>query len=106
MTLRGDNSSCKVAPLFAEAMFTKKVDGIIINVASCEVTNLAKCSFLLIDGQHVPPEQAHEFAIKQMESFQGYNGYGYFTLGKPILTGILANFATYLIILIQFKTSE
>ena len=40
------------------------------------------------------------------EEFQGFHGNHYFVLDKPLLTSISANYATYLIILIQFKVSE
>ena len=40
------------------------------------------------------------------EQFQGYHGNGYFTLDKSLLTSVVANFVTYLIILIQFKITE
>ena len=41
-----------------------------------------------------------------MEKFQGFNALNYFTLNKSCLTSILANFMTYLIVLLQFKSSE
>ena len=40
-----------------------------------------------------------------MEKFQGFNALNYFTLNKSCLTSILANFMTYLIVLLQFKSS-
>ena len=44
--------------------------------------------------------------VKGLERFQGYHGNGYFTLGKSLLTSVVANLITYLIILIQFKITE
>ena len=44
--------------------------------------------------------------ILGFEQFQGFHGNGYFTLGKSLLTSVVANFITYLIILIQFKITE
>ena len=35
--------------------------------------------------------------------WENFDGYGFFVLGKPFLTGILANFITYIIVLIQFQ---
>ena len=62
---------------------------------------------VLIEGMRVPKEMAYDFVIGQLEDFHGFDGNGYsILLGKSLLTGILTNFATYLIILIQFKTSE
>ena len=40
-----------------------------------------------------------------MEKFQGFNALNYFTLNKSCLTSIVANFMTYLIVLLQFKSS-
>ena len=44
--------------------------------------------------------------IEKINSFQGFNACGFFTLGKPLLTSIIANFITYMIVLIQFKMAE
>ena len=44
--------------------------------------------------------------VMGLEQFQGYHGNGYFTLDKSLLTSVVANFITYLIILIQFKITE
>ena len=40
-----------------------------------------------------------------MEKFQGFNALNYFTLNKSCLTSIVANFMTYLIVLLQFKST-
>ena len=45
-------------------------------------------------------------ALLKFETWNGFHGNGYFTLGKSLLTAVVANFITYLIILIQFKVSE
>ena len=44
--------------------------------------------------------------LLKFETWNGFHGNGYFTLGKSLLTAVVANFITYLIILIQFKVSE
>ena len=44
--------------------------------------------------------------IDKITSFQGFNACGFFTLGKPLLTSIVANFTTFIIVLIQFKMAE
>ena len=41
--------------------------------------------------------------VEDLEEFQGFDGNGYFTLGKSFFSSIIANFLTYLIILIQTK---
>ena len=41
--------------------------------------------------------------VDDLAEFQGFDGNGYFTLGKAFYSSIIANFLTYLIILIQTK---
>ena len=41
--------------------------------------------------------------IQVLDSFKGFDCCGYFTMGNPLLASIMATFATYSIILIQFK---
>ena len=38
--------------------------------------------------------------------FQGFNANGYFDVNHSLLTGMTANFVTYLVIMIQFDQSE
>ena len=40
---------------------------------------------------------------EKLKNFQGFDGKGYFILGKSFLKNLLAFCATYFIILIQFK---
>lgn len=42
-------------------------------------------------------------AIQLLKAFKGFDCCGFFVLGRPHLTSIIATFATYIIILIQFK---
>ena len=44
--------------------------------------------------------------IEKINSFRGFDACGYFTLGRNHLTSIVANFLTYIILLIQFKMAE
>ena len=44
--------------------------------------------------------------IELLKMFKGFDAYGYFKLGRPLLTTIVANFMTYVIILVQFKFYE
>ena len=60
----------------------------------------------IVSGNVVPIKEAKQILLNNLSQFQGFHGMGYFNLGKPLLTGMLANFATYLIILIQFKVTE
>ena len=42
----------------------------------------------------------------QLDGFKGYNGENYFTVNNSMISGMIANFVTYLIVLIQFKITE
>ena len=44
-------------------------------------------------------------ALQFLDLFQGFDCCGFFTMGRPLLASIGATYATYSIILIQFKTS-
>ena len=44
--------------------------------------------------------------VERMNSFNGFDANGYFTLGKQLLTSIVSNFTTFIIVLIQFKMAE
>ena len=44
--------------------------------------------------------------VEGMNSFNGFDASGYFTLGKQLLTSIVSNFTTFIIVLIQFKMAE
>ncbi len=63
-------------------------------------------NLVTLNGWLIPKKDGHEFAIASLETFQGFTGLGFFALSKALLTGILSNFATYLIILVQFKMTE
>ena len=60
----------------------------------------------VIDGKSMKMKHVKKRIAKGFQEFQGFHGDGYYTLGKSLLTSIVANFVTYLIILIQFKVSE
>ena len=44
--------------------------------------------------------------VQKLDEFKGFGAYGYFTLNQSLLTGMTTNFATFLVILIQFKQAE
>ena len=60
----------------------------------------------IIDGNVRKLKHVKKRIVSGLDGFQGFHGNGYFTLGKELLTSIVANFVTYLIILVQFKVSE
>ena len=77
-----------------------------INCLSQEVTdNLRKLKESIAQTSAISFEEKWQ-VIEKMNSFNGFDGYGYFTLGRSHLTSIVANFTTFFIVLIQFKMSE
>ena len=47
-----------------------------------------------------------DYVLRELEEFKGFDANGYFTLNHSLLTGMATNFATFLVILIQFKQAE
>ena len=41
-----------------------------------------------------------------LNEFYGFEAYGFFTLNHSLLTGIVSNFVTYLVVIINFRVSE
>ena len=77
-----------------------------INVKSHEVTeNLHELKDSISLSSDIHFEDKCQL-IEKMNSFNGFDANGYFTLGKQHLTSIVSNFATFIIVLIQFKMSE
>ena len=62
--------------------------------------------FMDFEGQRAPLSIVKGRIEEQLSEFQGFDGKGYFTLGKSFLKNLLAFCATYFIILIQFKMTE
>ena len=50
-------------------------------------------------------EYSRQDLLEYLQYFHGFDCCGFFQLGKPLLTSVLATFATYMIILVQFKIS-
>ena len=59
-----------------------------------------------IDGNWKNAKEGQLLLSDLFKEFQGFDGHGYFHLSKSLLTSTLANFVTYLIVLIQFRMSE
>ena len=59
-----------------------------------------------VRGESVSANDAKHMIIENLKEYKGYDGLGYFNLGRPLLTAIMANFATYFIVLVQFKLTE
>ena len=61
---------------------------------------------IILDDQVYSEDYAKQKILYNLKRFQGFTGGGYFTLGKSLLSTLFSNFATYLVILIQFKLTE
>ena len=79
------------------------IDGIKNDILDLDINEDQVC---IIDGNVRKLKHVKKRIVSGLDAFQGFHGNGYFTLGKELLTSIVANFVTYLIILVQFKVSE
>ena len=61
---------------------------------------------VFVEGKQIRAIHVQKMIFSEIDRFKGFDGNEFFTLGKPLITSIMANFVTYLIILIQFKMSE
>ena len=58
------------------------------------------------EGKRMPASLIKSCVEDRLGEFRGFDGKGYFTLGKSFLKNLIAFCVTYLIILIQFKMTE
>ena len=58
------------------------------------------------DGQFVRTLFMKARLAEELDEFRGFDGKGYFILGKSFLKNLLAFCVTYLVILIQFRLTE
>ena len=101
-----DEGFSPVKILFIFAFFLVILTLHYINNLSQEVTdNLGTLKECIAQTSAIPFEDKWQM-IGKMNSFHGFDGYGYFTLGRSHLTSIAANFTTFIIVLIQFKLAE
>ena len=63
-------------------------------------------SKILIDAQETYANQARNRILTLIDGFKGLNCMGYFVLGKPFLTKIVADFISFFLVLLQFRISE
>ena len=83
-------------------------------VQTFSLYNLIMKSHMLIDRvsnlidaiSKTEEEKTTDRILEKLKRFQGFSAMDFFTLNKPLLTSITANFVTYLIVLIQFRASE
>ena len=100
--LRGSESFIsKIGTLLGSTSIISTV--IFINFMSHEVSkNLQKLKYYIYELKSDRKDQI----IEMINSFQGFDACGFFILGKPLLTSIVASFTTFIIVLIQFKMAE
>ena len=58
------------------------------------------------EDQTVPASFIKDRIVDKMNRFNGFDGNGYFVLGKSFVLNLKAVLATYFVILLQFKMSE
>ena len=76
-----------------------------INFLSQDITdNLQELAEHIAEAQ-ITDENWKVITIQRINSFEGFDGYGFFTLGRSHLTSVVSNFITFIIVLIQFKQS-
>ena len=75
------------------------------NVLSCDLTKTVHQLKRAILRSGIEFE-CKSYIIEELQCFQGFDAHGFFTLNRPLLTSIISNFTTFIIILIQFKMSE
>ena len=51
-------------------------------------------------------QEKADHILRELDDFKGFDADGYFTVNHSLLTGMATNFATFLVILIQFKQAE
>ena len=77
------------------------INGVSQEVAD-NLSNLKEC----VAGSSLITFEEKWQLVEKMNSFNGFDAWGYYKLGRPLLTSIVANFTTFIIVLIQFKMSE
>ena len=94
----------RVATLYGSFLFLALL--YYINVLSHEVNeNLSELKNSISLSPLICFEDKFQL-VERMNLFNGFDANGYFTLGKQLLTSIVSNFTTFIIVLIQFKMAE
>lgn len=75
------------------------------NILSCDLTKTVHQLKRAILRSGIEFE-CKSYIIEELQCFQGFDAHGFFTLNRPLLTSIISNFTTFIIVLIQFKMSE
>ena len=63
-------------------------------------------SMILINEKPYKTSDAKNLALFHLENFNGFDGCGYFYLGKSLVGCMCVNFVSFTVILIQFRMSD
>ena len=86
---------------------TQKVTDQVNQLKDClQEIFISRNSMVSFEGQTVPASFMKDRILDKMNKFTGFDGNGYFVLGKSFLSSLLTLLATYFVILLQFKMSE
>ena len=83
---------------------TEQVHGLADYLRHVNISN--ESEMIVFKGHDVPLSTVKTCLLKKFDDFQGFDGKGYFTLGKSLLKNLLAFCVTYLVILVQFRMTE
>ena len=61
---------------------------------------------MMIEGKNEGIMGKLKYSLNLLKNFQGFNGCGYFHLGKSLICALFVNFVTFTVILVQFKLSD
>ena len=67
---------------------------------------ISQNTMVTFEDQTVPASFIKDRIVDKMNRFNGFDGNGYFVLGKSFVLNLKAVLATYFVILLQFKMSE
>ena len=68
--------------------------------------SVQKLKVNILEFQFKKGQQQGEVVYHLLNEFYGFEAYGFFTLNHSLLTGIVSNFVTYLVVIINFRVSE
>ena len=98
---------CFFAIIWLFNIRAQKVTDQVHQLKNCLREIFISATFMVtFEGQIVPASFMKDRIMDKMNCFNGFDGKGYFVLGKSFLTNLLTLLATYFVILLQFKMSE
>ena len=85
---------------------TNKINELKRHLKNLYISNEISEKKMEFEGQLVPTLFVKARIEQELDEFRGFDGKGYFILGKSFLKNLLAFCVTYLVILIQFRLTE